>query len=91
MAFGFTQKQFRMRDGATNIPQPNLFAVQSIVVRQRFAQHDRELSIIRIVDNFQICFMRRRSKQGFRHVSASLAEISVNYQQRFHYASPAVS
>ncbi|KSB68393.1 hypothetical protein LFZ20_06210 [Salmonella enterica subsp. enterica serovar Johannesburg str. SA20025782] len=65
MAFGFTQKQFRMRDGATNIPQPNLFAVQSIVVRQRFAQYDRQLSIIRIVDNFQICFYVPPLQAGF--------------------------
>ncbi len=70
-----------MRNGATNIPNQNLFAVQALSFG-RDSLTRSPLSIIRIIDNFQICFMRRRSKQGFRHV-ARAAEISVNYQQRF--------
>ena len=80
-----------MRNRTTNVAQPDFFAVQRTVGRKRIAKNNCQFGIIRIINNFQMCFLCRRSKQGFRHVSASLAEISVNNQQRFHYASPAVS
>ena len=91
MAFGFTQEQLRVRNCPGNIAQPDIFTVQRAVVRDGITENNRHFSVVRIVDDFQFCFSRRRAQQGLRHIGACLTEISVNNQQRFHYASPAVS
>ncbi len=91
MAFGFTQEQLRVRNCPGNITQPDIFTVQRAVIRDGITENNRHFCVVRIVDDFQFCFSRRRAQQGLRHIGACLTEISVNNQQRFHYASPAVS
>ncbi|MNC09037.1 hypothetical protein D3C75_566520 [compost metagenome] len=91
MAFRFAQEQFRVCHGAIDIAQPHFFAVQRAVSRDVVSQHDDQFGIARVVDEIKVCFMSCRTQQRFRHIGASLSEGRVNNQQRFHYASPAVS
>ncbi len=75
-----------MRNSAVHVAEPHFLAGQRAVVWHAGAEHDRQLRFIRVIDKLQICFLCRRTQQGFRHVSASLSKSGVNNQQRFHYA-----
>ena len=59
MAFGLTEEQLRVRYGAVNIAEIDLFAVQRAVGRQRRAQHNRQLSVVRVINQFELRFLRR--------------------------------
>ena len=76
---------------AINIAQPHFFAVQRTVSRDFVAQYNGQFGIARVISHLEMCFVRRRSQQGLRHIGACLSETGVNDQQRFHYSSPAVS
>ncbi|MNL73828.1 hypothetical protein D3C87_1993490 [compost metagenome] len=76
---------------AIDIAQPHFFAVQRAVSRNFIAQNNRQFGIIWVIDHFNMRFVCRRAQQGLRHIGASLSKTGINDQQRFHYASPAVS
>ena len=91
VTFGFAEEQLRVRHGAINIAEVDLFAVQRAVGGQRRAQRNHQFGVVRVINQFKVRFRRCRSQQGFRHIGARLSESGINNQQRFHYASPAVN
>ncbi len=80
-----------MQHGAIDIAAIHFLAVQRGVSRDRSADNNRQFCFVRIIDNFQVRFVSRRAQQGFCQVCTGLPEARINYQQRFHYVSPAVS
>jgi hypothetical protein len=80
-----------MRNGAINIAEEHLFTAQRAIRRQSGAKNDRQFSVVRIICQLKMRFMRCGTQQGFRHIGARLSKSGINNQQRFHYASPAVN
>ena len=91
MALGFAQEQLRVRHGAINIAEENLFAVQRAVSGQRRPENNHQFGVVGVINQFKVRFWRGGAQQGFRHIGARLSESGINNQQRFHYASPAVN
>ena len=61
MALGFAQEQLRVRHGAINIAEENLFAVQRAVSGNFIAQDNRQFGIAWVINDVQVCFLCRLS------------------------------
>ena len=91
MALGFAQEQLRVRHGAINIAEENLFAVQRAVSGQRRPENNHQFGVVGVINQFKVRIWRGGAQQGFGHIGARLSESGINNQQRFHYASAAVN
>ena len=77
-----------MGNCTVDVAKVNLFTCQRGIRWQSCSQHDRQIGVVRVINELQARFLRRRTQQGLRHISASLSEFGIDNQQRFHTPLP---